>query len=359
MIEVNEQRSRGESNGRTTKVAVVIPMPNDPDWSIFDEVSVEVPIIVVDDSNGNLAPPPRDNVQYFDYAAQREFMGSAYDAIPHRSAATRNFGHVVAFREGFDVIIALDYDCRPGPGWLDEHLGTLGEVVDAPAVSAPWINTIEAEGSWARGFPYELRNADERREEETIATGRIKANMGVWNRILDVNGIDKLQNEPPYDPGLRPGANHVALGNLPVCGMNIAFDTDVTPAYFFLPDVWVNGTWQLSRHDDIWGGYVLKRLMDLRGDLMAFGRPIVEHTKQTNLEHVVVLEHWLHLMSRDFYAIVDEAAASVKSGDYTSMFAEFTDSYRVEASRRAVPVHYREVFVELGEWMARWVRCFG
>ena len=41
--------------------------------------------------------------------------------------------------------------------------------------------------------------------------------------------------------------------------MNTAFRAEITPAYFFLPDMWVNGTWQLSRHDDIWGGYVVKK----------------------------------------------------------------------------------------------------
>ena len=92
-------------------------------------------------------------------------------------------------------------------------------------------------------------------------------NMGVWDHILDLNGVDKLAAEPPYDPGLRADTNLVALGNLPLCGMNTAFTAELTPAFFFLPDLWIDG-WQLSRHDDIWGGYVVKKLMDRRGDLL-------------------------------------------------------------------------------------------
>jgi Reversibly glycosylated polypeptide len=357
-VEVKTGDRRHLRDGRTAKVAVVIPIPSDPDWSIFEELSQDVPVIVVDDSDGMLSPAPRANVRFFDYSEQREVMGPAYDAIPHRSAATRNFGHVLAYREGFDVIVALDYDCRPGSGWLDHHLSCLGPATGVPAVAARWINTIETEGFWARGYPYEYRNAENRRVEERTATGRVKVNMGLWNHILDLNGIDKLQAEPPYDQGVREPGNHVALGNLPVCGMNTAFEADVTPAYFFLPNVWVNGTWQLSRHDDIWGGYILKKLMDRRGDLMSFGLPVVEHTKQTALERVVVLEQWMHLMSCDFYSLVDSAVEQVRPADYLQMFGDFTERYRAEATRRSLPLHYRDVFVQLGGWMARWVRCF-
>ncbi|HET8568507.1 MAG TPA: hypothetical protein VFM93_05915 [Candidatus Limnocylindria bacterium] len=345
------------SSRPTAKVAVVIPIPNDPDWTIFEELSEDVQIIVVDDSNGKLAPAPRRNVRVFDYAAQERAMGPHYAAQPHKSAATRNFGHWLAFREGFDVIVALDYDCRTKAGWLDEHLQALGPVTSAPALAGAWINSIEAPGFYSRGFPYEHRNAEAAAVSETTATGDVKLNMGVWDHILDLNGIDKLQKEPPYDPGLRGELNYVALGNIPVCGMNTAFAAELTPAYYFLPDVWVDG-WQLSRHDDIWGGYIVKKLMDKRGDLFRYGRPVVEHTRQTKLERVVMLEHWMHLMSREFYEIVDDAASRVAVGGYATMYAEFVEEYLRSLERSKAPRHYAAVYRELGDWMLRWSACF-
>ena len=92
------------------RVMVVIPIPNDPDWSIFQDLSEHIPIIVVDDSDGHLAPAPRPNVRFFDYTQQRKVMGPNYPAIPHKSAATRNSGHYLAYKEGYDIIVALDYD---------------------------------------------------------------------------------------------------------------------------------------------------------------------------------------------------------------------------------------------------------
>src|ERR671930_206253 len=102
------ERTAASPAGRreTARVAVVIPIPNDPDWTIFQSIPEEIPIIVVDDSDGKLAPAPRPNVRFYDYAAQRKVMGEHYPAIPHKSAATRNFGHYLAYREGFDVIVA-------------------------------------------------------------------------------------------------------------------------------------------------------------------------------------------------------------------------------------------------------------
>jgi hypothetical protein len=341
----------------TDRVVVVIPMPNDPDWSIFEELSEDIPIIVADDSDGRLAPPPRDNVTYYDYAAQREIMGVNYPALPHKSAASRNFGHYLAWRDGYDVIFALDYDCRPRPGWLESHLSTLTSVTDAPAVQGEWINSITAPGFYARGYPYEYRNAEASVVHDAVASGEVKLNMGLWDGILDLNGVDKLAAEPPAEPGLREGPNRVALGNIPVCGMNNAFRAELTPAYFFLPDLWIDG-WQLSRHDDIWGGYVVKKLMDLRGDLFTFGSPVVEHTKQTRLERVVVLEQWMHLMADGFFACVDAAVSTVRVGEYATMFAEFTEAFLSEAGRSREPAHYRAVYRQLGESMQRWAACF-
>lgn len=342
----------------TANVAVVIPIPNDPDWTIFEELSEDVPIIVVDDSDGKLAPAPRRNVRFFDYASQHKVMGRHYPAIPHKSAATRNFGHYLAYQEGFEVIIALDYDCRTRAGWMEEHLSALGSASRAPALMGDWINSIEQPGLYARGFPYEYRNAAAAAVTESVADGRVAVNMGVWDKVLDLNGIDKLEREPPADPGLRGERNYVALGNIPVCGMNTAFLAELTPAYFFLPDIWIDG-WQLSRHDDIWGGYILKKLMDKRGDLLSYGRPVVEHTKQSALNRVIMLEHYVHLMAREFYEIVDAAAEAVASGGYREMFAHFTEEYCRTAERSRAPAHYRQGYLELGEAMRRWVSCFG
>lgn len=349
------------------KVAVVIPIPNDPDWSIFDEIPEDIAIIVPDDSDGKLSPAPRPKVTYYDYTAQRDIMGAHYDAIPHKSAAARNFGHVVAYREGYDVVIALDYDCKVPKGWLETHLAQLTTVTDAPARESAWpngwVNSINSAGWYARGYPYEFRHPTYTREVDTVASGTVKLNHGLWEKIVDLNGIDRLPpHEAPYAPGLLDDQNRIARSNIPVCGMNTAFTADLVPAYFFLPDLWVEdgspGGWQLSRHDDIWGGYVLKKLMDKRGDLFSYGGPIVEHTRLTPSERTTKIEHYMHLMAREFLAAADAAAERVPVGEYGPMFAAFTEEFLGEVTRSTAPVHYRDIYRRLGESMARWAAVF-
>ncbi|HEY5822522.1 MAG TPA: hypothetical protein VIT20_11130 [Propionibacteriaceae bacterium] len=359
--------SPADQQGRYERsVCVVVPIPNDPPWDLFDAIPEDVPIIVSDDSNGHLAPPPRPNVHYFDYAAQEAYAGQHYAAMPHKSAASRNIGHYIAWKEGFDVIVALDYDCQTRPGWLEQHLQALTTVTDHPAIAPTtangWVNPIRqnfpnGDTVYARGYPYELRTPELAGEESVTTSGRVALNLGLWDGILDLNGIDKLYQGEPGDPGVPAGASPAALGNIPVCGMNTAFLRELTPAYYFLPDLWVNG-WQLSRHDDIWGGYIAKRLMDRHGDLLTYGGPVVGHTKQTTLTRVVVMEQWMHLMSMPFYDLVDAAAAEVADADYITMFAHFLDEYDRLLSRSTSPSHYRDVFAQLGSWMRRWSRAF-
>ena len=75
-------------------------------------------------------------------------------------------------------------------------------VENAPALGAAAGSTrIETPGFYARGYPYECRNPVDSVVEETTATGDVMINMGVWDNILDLNGIDKLQAERAVRPG--------------------------------------------------------------------------------------------------------------------------------------------------------------
>src|SRR6266849_5275615 len=98
--------------------------------------------------------------------------------------------------------------------------------------------------------------------------------------------------------------------------------------------------------------------MHKRGDLTRFGRHVVEHTRQTNLQRVVVLEHYMHLLSGEFYALVDAAIEDVCPAGYTDMFAHFTDEFRRRVESSKAPAHYRQAYRELGESMQRWSDAF-
>ena len=106
-------------------------------------------------------------------------------------------------------------------------------------------------------------------------------NLGLWREYFDVNAIDKLQGpqfcypdaELQHDSVILPDASLIS-----VCSMNMQFRREVIPAVYQLPmHVEVMPGWVIDRYGDIWGGFILKTLMDLRGDRMAAGGPMIRH----------------------------------------------------------------------------------
>lgn len=326
-------------------------------WELIEHLTDQVQVLIVDDSADGLPSGPRRNVVMIGEDAQRDMMGPLVDCIPRKSSAVRNFGHYYAWREGFKVAFAVDSDCGLRPGWLDQHLARLGPVTEAPALSAPWIDTIGIPRVFARGFPYTERDPERPAPRSTTRSGVVKAHMGLWDGVLDVNGIDKLEAPPPLEPVLPPGGAAIADGFFPMCGMNLAFTTDIVPALYFMPDFWVDG-WRVSRHDDIWGGYILECLLEINGDLASFGAPVIEHTLQSPLEKVVVLEHYQHLLAPAFYDTVDAAAADLAPAPYSELYAAFAEAFRRLAPQARVPGHWRRGFIDLGDAMCRWAACY-
>jgi hypothetical protein len=329
---------------------VVTPMPASFDWSIFDGIDAsEADVIIVEDSDEPLDVPAGLATHVISRSEQRHLMprvpGRPY---PIHSAAVRNFGHLWAYKNGYDPIIALDYDCRPDAGWVEAHLGKLSPCVGLKVHG--WLNPIASDEVYARGFPYEERDQLPPRFERPVH-GEVKLCLGLWTRNVDLYGTDRLTSDAPSTVTARSGGY---LGPAAISGMNVAFRRELVPAYFFLPDVAVGG-WQMSRHDDIWGGYVLTRLMALRGDLYRCDGPVVEHLKQTPISRVLALEHFMHILTPHFVHLVESALEGVQPSSYEEMFATLVDAFGRSVGAAQLPQHYRVALVELGNAMTGWV----
>ena len=68
---------------------------------------------------------------------------------------------------------------------------------------------------------------------------------------------------------------------MPMCGMNLAFDTRLLPAMYFWPQI------KYRRFGDIWAGLVAKKTLDVLGKAATVGSPNVYHSRlsdrKTNL----------------------------------------------------------------------------
>jgi hypothetical protein len=296
--------------------------------------------IVVDDSEGSVTV---DHPQFevYDWRDRRRMLGELDVAMPRRNGACRDFGFYLAWRfsDGGEIVVALDDDCKVEQADFD---GAVRKALsDAPRhlalAAGDHLNIFDLyDGApdhlYPRGFPYSQRPGyipcviDDRVERE------VTFSLGLWQGIFDVNGIDKLEG-PAYDhPEARLRHDSVIVGPgklVSVCSMNMHFRREVLPAAYQLPmHVEVMPGWVVDRYGDIWGGFILKTLMDIRGDAMAVGGPMIRHIKEGNYLRNVWQEHICHLVNDEFLAVLRRAAEDVRPAAYVDMMGQLTERFR-------------------------------
>lgn len=87
--------------------------------------------------------------------------------------------------------------------------------------------------------------------------------------------------------------------------MNMQFRRELIPVVYQLPmHVEVMPNWVVDRYGDIWGGFILKTLMDLNGENMAVGEPMINHLKEGNYTRNIWQEHVCHLINDEFLQLL-------------------------------------------------------
>jgi hypothetical protein len=322
--------------------------------------------IVVDDSEGSVRV---DHPQFsvFNWKDQARMLNKDVIAIPRRNGACRDFGFYIAWRESApgEIVVALDDDCKVE----EQNFGQRVEAVlsDAPrpvAVGAgQHFNVLDCyrdteKNIFPRGFPYSQRATYGRWSFGGSSREIVAFNLGLWRAYFDVNAIDKLQG-PKFcypDAELQHDSVIVPDGSLiSVCSMNMQFRREVIPAVYQLPmHIEVMPGWVVDRYGDIWGGFMLKTLMDIKGDRMATGGPMIRHLKEGSYQRNIWQEHICHLVNDEFLAILDKARHEIKPSDYLTMMAHLAEIFdRERQNCGAILQRYLDVMVPA---MKAWTR---
>ncbi|WP_119389755.1 hypothetical protein [Taklimakanibacter lacteus] len=322
--------------------------------------------IVVDDSDGNVRV---DHPQFsvLNWKDQARMLGKDVIAIPRRNGACRDFGFYVAWRESApgEIIIALDDDCKVEDGNFAASVQAALSDSQRPVArgTGRHFNVLDcyrnAETNiYPRGFPYSQRPAYRKWSFEGSSRGTVTFNLGLWREYFDVNAIDKLQGpkycypdaELQHDSVIVPDAALIS-----VCSMNMQFRREVIPAAYQLPmHVEVMPGWVVDRYGDIWGGFILKTLMDLKGDRMTTGGPMIRHLKEGSFQRNIWQEHICHLVNDEFLEILDKARSEVKPSDYLTMMAHLAEIFdRERANCGTILQRYLDVAVPA---MKAWTR---
>jgi len=346
---------------------VVIPTSRSVDLGYLQPlIDFGARFIVVDDSAGNVRI---DHPQFTTYTwkDQDRLLGNDVIAIPRRNGACRDFGFYIAWRESDagEVVIALDDDCKIE----DQDFGTRVEAVLSDAArpvatgTGAHFNVLDCYRNteaniFPRGFPYSHRADYLNWSFAGRSSGTVTFNLGLWREIFDVNAIDKLRG-PKYcypDAELQQESVVVPDGALiSVCSMNMQFRREVIPAaYQLLMHINVMPGWVIDRYGDIWGGFILKTLMDIKGDLMATGGPMIRHLKEGAYERNIWQEHTCHLVNDEFLAILARARGEISAAGYGAMMLQMAEI--LERERESCSVILRRYLDVQVPAMKAWVR---
>lgn len=307
----------------------------------------------MDDGDGSIRV---DHPQFEVYSQEdrRRRLGANEIAIPKKNGACRDFGFYLAWKEGKpdEIVVALDDDCVVGedfaPG-VERALGPGARPV-ARGDGRFWnvfelYEGVDTGRTFPRGFPYSARVDYAPWRLEPGPPGPVSFNLGLWRGAFDIGAVDKFGLERSVFPNatLRHENALVPHGALvSVCAGNMHFRRELVPAVYQLPmNVPITGSWSIDRHGDIWGGFVLKTLMDLRGDRMGVGAPLVDHAREAPFEANVPKEHLAHLVSDELVALLEEASGPIRPGPYLEMARHLYEELRRRAPA-ASPVlrHY-------------------
>lgn len=281
----------------STKIAIVAPCHIPPSEAWIHALNAEAnandaTVIIVDDSNGHLGTLPEEWI-VLDYAAQMELLGELYSQFAqlfHKSSACRVVGHIWAYVNQYEIIIGLDSDCIVKRNFVRDHKQFINS-----EYGSGWFNPI-GWPHYSRGFPYSQRG------------WQVKANMGLWENVLDINGKDRQANEPKE---IKIAGSTVPQGFFPFSGMNWAMSRDAMFGFLFLP----NFTWENTdktvdkflRIDDVWGGYIFEKLMQKMHWSTMLGYPFVFHDTIVVPEEDAADEAAMYKFEDRFMAMIDEA----------------------------------------------------
>jgi hypothetical protein len=323
--------------------------------------------IVVDDSEGTVAlDDPRFEV--YTWSDRRRILGRHEIAIPKGTGACRDLGFYLAWKEGDadEVVVALDDDCVvESADFLRRVQSALGGSPRPVAFGAgKHFNIFDLyaddaiRSSFPRGFPYAARRGYRAWWTKPATDVPAMLNLGLWKVFLDINAVDRAVAESAAypDADLRIDSVVVPPGVLvSVCSGNMQFRRAVIPAIYQLPmNVEIIPGLAVNRFGDIWGGFIAKTLMDLRGDALSVGRPLVHHMRVgpvlANARH----EHLGHLVNEEFIDLLGRAATDIHPAGYLDMVSDLRERFASLAAGTSpiLKAYLRSLHESLGSWVA-------
>ncbi len=279
-------------------------------------------------------------IDYWDVGKQESWLvdlPELAEALPWNSVQRRNLGYLIAAMEGAERIISIDDDNFVTE---DDYLGfhsIVGQSVELPAVSTPggWFNSASLLATepdkplYHRGYPVNKREIDQT-PSYADASGRVVVNAGLWLEVPDADAMSHVDC-PVRVTGFKPGAPErllVAHGTDTVFNsQNTTLHRDLLPV-IYLPVMGERaGDLVVSRYDDIWMSYFVKKLADHLGDYVCVGRPFA---RQDRNDHDLLQDMLVEIPAQRMTIRLIESLAAIDlaGGDYSICYDELIEGLR-------------------------------
>jgi len=287
-----------------TEVAVVIPTIRNlsflREWR--DEFKDCLGVIVEDHAKKEIETPKKyfQKVCHYTWKDIDKSLGKNSWIISRKNAGIRSFGFLKAWELKADIIITLDDDCYPvaptqsGRRSAEANFHLRGRSPRNEPERRRTVNFVQqhlenlflyAPTDWqptyphrryfyTRGIPYSIRNKKE-----------VVISHGLWSGVLDFDAPTQLLHNHLQVPENFDFIEFIPQSYFfPMCSMNLAFKTKITPLMYFPLMCYDPEEKHLGydRFDDIWAGLFAKKILDHLGLSIVNGSPFVEHRKASD-----------------------------------------------------------------------------
>ena len=255
--------------------------------------------------------------------------------IPWKSDNRRNVGFLKAYADGCEIVIAIDDDNYPKAQWpfLAGH-SVVGTNVTLPTAIGHegWFNLCSmmqvnlpvlggGQTVYARGFPYQKRDLRCGQASDTLSTGKVAINAGLWSGDPDVDAATRLVTRCDAQENFTT-SYLLAPGTLmPINTQNTALIREAIPAYYYVKMGHPVGGMKLDRFGDIFSGFFVQKCAQAVGHCVRVGSPVVDHRRSPHnlykdmwneLAGMVVIDDMLSLLETPLSPAATYAPATLE-----------------------------------------------
>lgn len=290
------------------------------------------PDIIIVDEQGDTRKLISDALEGFkvDFYGGKErkewFQNNNVDPriVPAKTTDVIGFGLLVAYPRKYDMLFFIDDDTYPLQGdYIGEHWKNLtSNKMKVRSSSNKWVNPHPRK--YPRGYPYSVRFLDTY-EEEGYKTGSV-LNMGLWEKVPDLNAIDYLYHgslEGVYeDTGKFPSESYIlGKGNyMPIARMNVGFLPKVIPAFY----QFTGDEGGVGRYGDVFSCIFLEKITTHLEDNISWGQPRCLHDKEhRDVFKDIKSEMEAIKLNEKAWSVVEKI--ELKGNSYASCFISLAD----------------------------------